>query len=84
LIIVGESYRAKSPVDFPLDLGITYSMIPYNKGLYPIYEPATDKVFNEEIKKNLRPEIDLKELDVELNSPEFAKACVDALAEMMS
>jgi uncharacterized protein (UPF0261 family) len=72
--------RAKGPVKFLIPLRGWSTLT--TEGA-PLYEPATDKVFNEEIKKHLRPEIDLRELDVELNSAEFAKACVDALEEMM-
>ena len=42
MIIVGESYGAKSPEDFPLDLGIAYSMIPCNEGLYPKWPRPVD------------------------------------------
>jgi uncharacterized protein (UPF0261 family) len=73
--------KAKGPVKFLIPLR-GWSSLTIEGG--PLCEPETDKVFNEEIKKHLRPEIDLKELNVELNSHEFAKACVDALAEMMS
>ncbi|UCD71498.1 MAG: Tm-1-like ATP-binding domain-containing protein [Syntrophobacterales bacterium] len=73
--------KAKGPVKFLIPLR-GWSTLTTEGG--PLYEPATDKIFSEEIKKHLRPEIDLKELDVELNSAEFAKACVDALEEMMS
>lgn len=49
----------------------------------PFCEPETDKVFSETLKKHLRPEIEVIELDVELNSPEFSRAAVDALIGMM-
>ena len=73
--------KAKGPVKFLIPLRGWSTLT--TEGA-PLYEPATDKVFTEEIKKHLRPEIDLRELDVELNSDEFAKACVDALEEIMS
>jgi uncharacterized protein (UPF0261 family) len=50
----------------------------------PFCEPETDKVFSEMLKKHLRPEIEVIEMDVELNSPEFVRAAVDALIGMMS
>ena len=72
--------KAKGPVKFLIPLR-GWSTLSTEAG--PLYEPETDKIFNEEIKKYLRPEIELKEIDVELNSEEFAKAFVDALVEMM-
>ncbi|UCF85578.1 MAG: Tm-1-like ATP-binding domain-containing protein [Desulfobacteraceae bacterium] len=72
--------KAKGPVKFLIPLR-GWSTLTTEAG--PLYEPETDEVFNEEIKKYLRPEIELKELDVELNSAEFAKAFVDALVDMM-
>ncbi|MGB9299087.1 MAG: Tm-1-like ATP-binding domain-containing protein [Anaerolineae bacterium] len=48
-----------------------------------LHEPDTDKVFVQELRRNLKPEIEIIELDTHLNSPEFARAAVDALDEMM-
>ena len=48
-----------------------------------LHEPDTDKVFVEELRMDLKPEIEIIELDTHLNSPEFARAAVDALDEMM-
>lgn len=48
-----------------------------------LYDPETDKVFVRELSKHLRPDIEIIELDTHLNSPEFAKAAVNALDEMM-
>jgi len=35
------------------------------------------------LRKHLRPDIEIRELDTHLNTPEFARAVVDALEEMM-
>ncbi|HUS70433.1 MAG TPA: Tm-1-like ATP-binding domain-containing protein [Anaerolineae bacterium] len=48
-----------------------------------LHEPDTDKVFVQELRRNLKPEIEIIELDTHLNTPEFAKAAVDALDAMM-
>jgi len=48
-----------------------------------LYAPETDKVFAPELRKHLKPEIEVIELGTHLNSPEFAKTAVDALDEMM-
>jgi len=48
-----------------------------------LYEPETDAVFAPVLREHLRPDIEVKELDTHLNTPEFARAVVDALEEMM-
>ncbi|NIN67715.1 MAG: UPF0261 family protein [Anaerolineae bacterium] len=48
-----------------------------------LYDPDTDKVFVAELRKRLKPEIEVAELDTHFNTPEFARAAVDALDEMM-
>ena len=49
----------------------------------PLCELETDKAFNDELKMHLKPEIEVKEFDLELNSAEFALAAVEALINMM-
>jgi len=46
-------------------------------------EPVTDALLAPALKKNLRPGIEVSELPVELNSPEFAEALVSALDSMI-
>ncbi len=48
-----------------------------------LYDPEVDKVFAPELRKHLKPEIQVIELDTDFNSPEFARAAVDALDELM-
>jgi uncharacterized protein (UPF0261 family) len=48
-----------------------------------LYDPDADRAFVEELKRTLRPEIEVRELDLSLNSPEFAMAVVEALEETM-
>jgi uncharacterized protein (UPF0261 family) len=48
-----------------------------------LYEPVTDALFAPALKKGLRPGIEVSELPVELNSPEFAETLVTALDSMM-
>jgi uncharacterized protein (UPF0261 family) len=48
-----------------------------------LYEPETDAVFAPALREHLRPDIEVKELDTHLNTPEFARAAVEALEEMM-
>jgi uncharacterized protein (UPF0261 family) len=49
----------------------------------PLYDPDADRVFVEELKKQLKHEIEVRELDMHLNTPGFAMAVVDAFEEMM-
>jgi uncharacterized protein (UPF0261 family) len=49
----------------------------------PLYDPDADKVFVEELKKHLRPEIEVKEFNVHLNTPEFAESVVEIFDNMM-
>jgi len=48
-----------------------------------LYDPATDALFAPALKKSLRPGIEVSELPMELNSPEFAEALVTALDSMV-
>jgi uncharacterized protein (UPF0261 family) len=48
-----------------------------------LYEPVTDDLFAPALKKRLRPGIEVSELPMELNSPEFAEVLVTALDSMM-
>lgn len=44
-----------------------------------LYEPETDRVFVDELRKSLDPEIEVVEVDVHINTTEFAKAITEAL-----
>ena len=46
-----------------------------------LYEPGTDQVFVDELRKNLDPEIQVIEVDTHINTPEFARAVAKALEE---
>ena len=47
-----------------------------------LYEPLTDALFAPALRKHLRPDIEVSELPMELNSPGFAEALVTALDGM--
>ena len=72
--------KAKGPVKFlvPVNGWSTLSI----KG-QPLYDPDADRVFVEELRKDLRPEVEVREFDLPLNSPEFAMSVVEAFDEMM-
>jgi len=80
VVVARKLNKARGPVKFFIPLRAWSTLT--NEGA-PLYEPETDKVFNEEIKKHLRPEIEVKELDCDLNSKEFALIAVNALNDMM-
>jgi uncharacterized protein (UPF0261 family) len=46
-----------------------------------LYDPETDRAFIDELRKSLAPEIQVIEVDTHINTPEFAQAIADALAE---
>ena len=49
----------------------------------PLHDPGADKVFVEELGKRLNPDIEVRELDVALNTPECAMAIAETFHEMM-
>ena len=50
----------------------------------PIYEPKTDKIFAEELKKHLKPGIEIREVDANIDDTAFAQAVVSAFKEMVT
>ena len=48
-----------------------------------LHEPVTDALFAPALKERLRPDIEVSELPMELNSPEFAESLVTALDGML-
>ena len=49
----------------------------------PLHEPETNQVFIAALKRLLRPQIEVIEVDAHINQPEFAEAAVATLDEMM-
>jgi uncharacterized protein (UPF0261 family) len=47
------------------------------------HDPVADKVLFEAIKANLRPDIEVIEVDCSINDPPFAEACAHALLKNM-
>lgn len=45
----------------------------------PFHDPAADQALFDSIRTGLRTDIPVHSLDTEINAPEFAKACADAL-----
>jgi uncharacterized protein (UPF0261 family) len=49
----------------------------------PLYDPDDDKVLVDELKKHLKPEIEVRKLELHLNTPEFAMVLVETFDGMM-
>ena len=49
-----------------------------------MHYPVADKAFIGSIKKHLKPEIKIVEVDAHINDPIFAETAVSALMEMMA
>jgi uncharacterized protein (UPF0261 family) len=49
----------------------------------PLYEPETDRVFIEELRRRLKPEIEIREIDAHIEDPAFAQAVIAAFEEVM-
>jgi uncharacterized protein (UPF0261 family) len=71
---------AKGPVTFLIPLRGWSSLSVKEQ---PLYDPEADRIFVEELKEQLKPEVELRELDIPLNTPEFARTVVEALEAMM-
>lgn len=45
----------------------------------PFHDPAADSALYDSLRRHLRPDIPVIELDCEINAPEFARACAETL-----
>lgn len=79
-IVAEKLNRAKGPVKFLIPMG-GWSVLSVKGQL--LYDPDVDHVFVEELKKNLSPAIEVRELDLPLNSPDFAMAVVEVFDAMV-
>jgi uncharacterized protein (UPF0261 family) len=46
-----------------------------------LYDPVADQAFINKLRKHLNPDIDIVEVEANINTPEFARAIVEALKE---
>ncbi|WP_244478841.1 MULTISPECIES: Tm-1-like ATP-binding domain-containing protein [unclassified Mesorhizobium] len=49
----------------------------------PFHDPEADKALIGALRENLNPRIELREVDTEINDPDFANAMADRLAELV-
>ena len=85
LIQVADNMAAKlnatkGPVTIVAPLGGWASI---DKRGTEFYDAALDKVFLNELKAKLKPEIKVREVDADLDSPQFAKEVLEAFLEVM-
>ena len=71
---------AKGPVTVVAPLGGWASI---DKRGTEFYDAALDKVFLDELKARLKPEIKVREVNADLDTPEFAKGVLEAFLEVM-
>jgi uncharacterized protein (UPF0261 family) len=48
----------------------------------PLYDPEEDRIFVEELREHLKPEIEIKEIDANMDDLKFAKAVVSSFKVM--
>jgi uncharacterized protein (UPF0261 family) len=72
--------KAQAPVKFLIPLGGWSSL---DRRGTDFYEPELNRAFADELKKKLRQDIEVREVDADLETPEFAQAMVKALYEVM-
>jgi len=79
-ILAGKLNLSTGPVTVILPLrGV--SMIDSPGGVF--WWPAANRALFDALKKHLRPDVPVLELDANVNDPEFARACAETLLESM-
>ncbi len=78
--IAGKLNRARGPVKVVIPMR---GWSEADSGDGPLYEPETNQVFIDELRRLLRPEIPIIEIAAHINEPAFAQAAVTALDDLM-
>jgi uncharacterized protein (UPF0261 family) len=73
--------KAQGPVKVLIPLGGWSSL---DRRGTDFYDGKLDKAFVDELKKKLKKEIEVREVDTDLDTPEFAQAIVSAFDELMT
>jgi len=79
-VIAEKLNKALAPVKILIPLGGWSSLD--RKGT-DFYDADLDRIFVDELKKRLKHDIEVREVDSDLDTPEFAQAIVDAFDEIM-
>jgi uncharacterized protein (UPF0261 family) len=72
--------KALGPVKVIIPLGGWSSLDRRGTGFY---DSELDRAFVDELRKRLKRDIEVREVDSDLDTPEFAQAIVDAFDEIM-
>jgi len=78
--MAGKLNKARGPVKVLIPLGGWSSLD--RKGT-DFNDPELDRAFVDQLKKQLKSDIEVREMDTDLDTPEFAHAIVDAFDEIM-
>jgi len=79
-VVAGKLNRARGPVKFLIPHK-GWSSLSVEGG--PLYDPEADRAFVEEFKR-LADKVDVKEVDLALNTPDFAQVTIKAFEEIMN
>jgi uncharacterized protein (UPF0261 family) len=79
-VVAGKLNQAQGPVAFLIPTGAWSSVSV--KGV-SLHDPEADAVFAPALRGYLEPSVQVMEVDTHLNTPEFARAAVNALDAMM-
>ena len=78
--MAGKINQARGPVKVIIPLGGWSSVD--RRGSY-FYDGEADRIFIDEFKKQLKQDIKVREVDADLDTPEFARVVVEAFDEVM-
>jgi uncharacterized protein (UPF0261 family) len=79
-LVAQKLNQSKGPVKFLIP---TKGWSTLSVGGADFHDPETDAVFAPALREHLRPDIEVSELPMEMNSPEFSDALVGVLEGMM-
>ncbi len=83
-IVAEKANAAQGPVEVFLPLqGISIVDSVTDEGPQPFWWPEADRALFDAIKRHIRPDVPVHELDVNINDPAFAQATTDALLAML-
>jgi uncharacterized protein (UPF0261 family) len=78
--MAGKLNKALGPVKVLIPLGGWSSL---DRRGTDFYNAELDRAFVDELKKQLKRDIEVRKVDIDLDTPEFAQAIVDAFDEIM-
>jgi uncharacterized protein (UPF0261 family) len=78
--MAGKLNKARGPVKVLIPLGGWSSL---DRRGTEFHEPELNRAFVDQLRKKLRQDIEVREVDADLEAPEFAQAIVEAFGEVM-